>query len=68
MSVHITRFVDRLQSFEARNAKEFSCSIVDAKNLHRDITRLLSEIDTLRQEKTATEQVTWVELRGGDFG
>jgi hypothetical protein len=44
-------------------------SMVDAKNLHADITRLLLELQTLRKEKieTASEQVITVQIGGGSF-
>lgn len=69
MSVHIKKFIDRLQHFESRGVREFNCPIDDAKNLHRDITRLLLELNELKERPVAvadTEVIT-VELDGGSF-
>lgn len=68
MSVHIKKFIDRLQHFESRGVKEFNCDINDAKNLHRDITRLLLELNELKERPVAADpEVVTVELDGGSF-
>jgi hypothetical protein len=70
MSIHLQRFVDRVRGFEARGAREFTMSIQDAKDLHADITRLLIDLQTFREEKAKTEQtqeVIRVEVDGGAF-
>lgn len=69
MSIHINRFIDRLQGFEARGAKDFMMPIADAKGMHADITRLLLELETLRENaaKSEEEQVITVQMDGGSF-
>jgi len=71
MSMHLHRFVDRLRGFEARGAKDFTMSINDAKDLHADITRLLLDLENLKQTAIAqTNQdstVTSVQIQGGTF-
>ena len=69
MSIHIQRFVDRLRGFEARAAKDFTMSITDAKDLHSDITRLLLDLQTLKEVAvTATKEETiTVQMDGGSF-
>jgi hypothetical protein len=70
MSIHLQRFVDRVRGFEARGAKEFTMSLQDAKDLHADITRLLIDLQTLRDEraqKTQEQEVIKVEMDGGAF-
>lgn len=70
MSIHLQRFVDRLRGFEARGAREFTMSIQDAKDMHADVTRLLLDLQTLREEsaKKATEpEVIQVQVDGGAF-
>jgi hypothetical protein len=70
MSLHLQKFVDRVRGFEARGAKDFVMSINDAKDMHADITRLLLEIQDLR-EKSANannnEEVITVTMDGGKF-
>ena len=41
--IHIQKFIERLQGFEARGARDFTMPIKDAKDLHADLTRLLHE-------------------------
>lgn len=67
MSVHITKFIDRLQHCESRGVREFQCPIDDAKNLHREITKLLLELNELKEAKAPADTVVTVELAGGSF-
>jgi len=69
MTIHINRFVDRLQGFEARGTKDFIMPMSDAKGMHADITRLLLELETLRQTTDAAqaEQVINLQVDGGSF-
>jgi hypothetical protein len=59
-----------VRGFEARGAKEFTMSIQDAKDLHADITRMLIDLQTLR-ENAATQaqepEVITVQMDGGAF-
>ena len=68
--IHIQRFVERLQGFEARGQKDFTIPIKDAKDLHADITKLLLAIETLRSNNPTTptnNDVITVEMTGGSF-
>jgi len=70
MSMHLHKFVDRVRGAEARNAKDFIMSINDAKDLHADITRLLLELNTLRESaytKSQESEAITVEVSGGTF-
>jgi hypothetical protein len=68
MSIHLQRFVDRLRGAEARGARDFLMSMSDAKDLHADLTRLLIELNTLKDSASATKNETiTVEVKGGSF-
>jgi NADH dehydrogenase FAD-containing subunit len=70
VSIHIKRFVDRLRGFESRNAKDFSMSITDAKDLHADITRILNELQECKESianKNKQDEVLEVKIVGGGF-
>ena len=69
MSLHLQKFIDRVQGFEARGIKDFTMSMTDAKSMHADLTRLLLELQTLRevQATQATEEVIRVDVTGGSF-
>jgi hypothetical protein len=67
--IHIQRFVERLQGFEARGQKDFTMPTKDAKDLHADITKLLLTLEVLResQQTTPVENVITVNMDGGSF-
>jgi hypothetical protein len=69
--IHIQRFVERLQGFEARGAKDYNMPLKDAKDLHADITKLLLALETLRSNKNTStptnNDVITVEMTGGSF-
>jgi hypothetical protein len=69
MTIHLTKFVDRVRGFESRGAKDFIMSLKDAQDLHADITRLLLELRTLREYtvKSAQEDTITVKMDGGSF-
>ena len=69
MTIHLNKFVDRVRGFESRGAREFTMSINDARDLHADITRLLLELHTLREQtaKAIQEEVIQVKMDGGSF-
>ena len=67
--IHLERFVDRLRGQEARGARDFVMSMNEAKDLHADITRLLLQLETLRNQVHAQqkEAVITVNMDGGTF-
>lgn len=69
MSVHLQRFIDRLQGFEARGAKDFTMPIADAKGMHADLTRILLELTTLKEAALAPpdDSKVSVTMDGGTF-
>jgi len=69
MTMHLTKFVDRVRGHEARGSKDFIMSMTDAKDLHADITRLLIELRDLREQLTQLpqEEVITVKMDGGSF-
>jgi len=59
-----------VRGFEARGAREFTMSIQDAKDLHADITRLLLDLQTLREiqaQQAQEPEVITVQMDGGSF-
>ena len=69
MSIHIQKFIERVQGFEARATKDFTMPMKDAKDLHADITKLLLTLHNLREVVVNAQQndkIT-VEVEGGSF-
>ena len=69
MTVHINKFIDRVRSQESRGARDLVLTIQDARDLHADITRLLLELQRLREAAAAgpENQVVEVRMNGGRF-
>ena len=71
MTIHLQKFVERLQGFEARGAKDFIMPMADAKGMHADLTQLLLELTTLKEaaatESAKKDEVITVKMDGGSF-
>ena len=70
MTIHLTKFVDRVRGAESRGARDFIMSLKDAQDLHADITRLLLELHALREHsmlKDTSNDVIAVKMDGGSF-
>ena len=69
MTIHLTKFIDRVRGHESRGTRDFVMSMSDAKDLHADITRLLIELHDLREQTTkiSQEQTVEVQIGGGSF-
>ena len=65
--IHIQRFIEKLQGFEARGSKDYIMPIKDAKDLHADITKLLLAMQSLREQKVDQPQTVSIEMTGGSF-
>lgn len=68
MSLHIKRFVDRVQVAETKGSRDIVLTIQEARALHADITKLLLDLETLAAEKNnKTPEIVKIEVTGGDF-
>jgi len=65
--LYIRKFIDRLQQAELKGQKDFVCPVADAKNLHNDITRLLLDLEAVKQATEQPDKTVTVELEGGSF-
>ena len=64
--LYIRKFIDRVQACDNKGVNDFVWPLADAKNLHGDITKLLLDIEALQQARS-NEQITQVEVSGGDW-
>lgn len=69
MSIHLQKFIERLQGFEARGAKDFIMPLSDAKGMHADLTRLLLELTALKEAAVVARgsEVVTVKMDGGSY-
>ena len=66
--IHIQRFVERLQGAESRNLRDFAMPLKDAKDLHADITKLLTTMEILREHaQTVDNNKITLDVDGGTF-
>ena len=63
--IHIQRFVERLQGFDAKGSQNFMMTMKDAKDLHADITKLLLALQNTHTD-TSDEDIE-VQITGGKF-
>lgn len=70
MGLHINRFIDRLKAADARQQRDFTMSVADARDLHADITKLLMALQEYHERSTATASSSPtidVQMDGGSF-
>ena len=67
MSLHIHRFIDLIKSAESRNQKDLHMSLRDAKDLHGDITKLLTTLEQLRAHGVQDTNTVELQISGGSF-
>ena len=71
MTLHLSKFIERVQGQQARGSRDFIMSMKDAQDLHADITRLLLELQTLRELQTTNAQsdseTITIQMDGGRF-
>jgi len=63
--IHIQRFIERLQGFDAKGSQNFMMTMKDAKDLHADITKLLLVLQD--KQTNAPDEVIEVQITGGKF-
>jgi hypothetical protein len=62
MSLHINKFLEQVRAAESRGHRDLHMSLTEARDLHRDITRLLLKLETL-----TTQQPIQIDIQGGSF-
>jgi hypothetical protein len=63
--IHIQRFIERLQGFDAKGSQNFIMTMKDAKDLHADITKLLLVLQD--KQTNNADEVIEVQITGGKF-
>ena len=63
--IHIQRFIERLQGFDAKGSPNFMMTMKDAKDLHADITKLLLVLQD--KQTNNADEVIEVQITGGKF-
>lgn len=66
MSLHINKFIDSVRAAESRGQRDLHLTLQEARDLHRDITKLLLSLESALT-RLNTEQVIDIEVQGGSF-
>ena len=70
MSAHINRFIDRVKALDHQKQREVVLSVMEARDLLGDITKLLlklQELETQAHNTADAQEVIEVRLEGGNF-
>ena len=67
--IYIKKFIDKVSLMESKQNKELVISMVDARGLRDELSKLLSDLHTLQSDKeqNKTDEVIQVEIVGGKF-
>lgn len=66
LSLHINKFIDSVRAAESRGQRDLHLTLQEARDLHRDITKLLLSLESALT-RLNTEQVIDIEVQGGSF-
>jgi hypothetical protein len=69
MSLHISRFLEKVRAAESRQQRDITLTVMEARDLHADITKLLLALTAL-QESQANKSPDLsgpIEFDGGSF-
>ena len=64
--LHIKKFMDKMSVVESKMNKDVVLSIVDARGLRDDITRLLADLHEMSSNNDTNEIIS-VQIKGGSF-
>jgi hypothetical protein len=70
MSAHINRFIDRVKALDHQKQRDVVLSVMEARDLLGDITKLLLKLQDLEaqlQPAAGSQEVIEVRLEGGNF-
>jgi len=70
MSAHINRFIDRVKALDHQKQRDVVMSVMEARDLLGDITKLLLKMQDLEsqlQPAADSQEVIEVRLEGGNF-
>jgi hypothetical protein len=69
MSLHINRFIDRVQGMDPRTTAVLTMSATEARDLVADLARVLLDLNRLRSAlaHTDNQETITVQMDGGSF-
>lgn len=67
MSLHINRFLERIRAAESRQQRDVTMTVIEARDLHADITRLLLQLQSRSEPDKPVQESIEVKISGGEF-
>ena len=69
MSLHINRFIDRVQALDLRTNQVLTMTTTEARDLVADLARVLLDLNALRSRavNTHSEETITVRMEGGSY-
>jgi hypothetical protein len=69
MSLHINRFIDRVQGLDLRTNQILTMTTTEARDLVSDLARLLLELNTVRSNavNNHNEETITIQMDGGSY-
>jgi len=69
MSLHINRFIDRVQGMDLRTNQVLTMSATEARDLVADLARVLLDLNVLRSQtvNNHSEETVTVRMDGGSY-
>jgi hypothetical protein len=63
----IERFLEMVRAAESRQQREIVMTLVEARDLHAELTRLLLALHTANERRDQEDTVQVRDISGGDF-
>lgn len=64
--IFIKRYIDKISTYEGKNTKDIVLPLTEARGLRDDITKLLIELNDLKNKKVV-DDVIKINIHGGKF-
>lgn len=65
--IHVKRFLDKVSIAESKQTKDIVMTMVDARGLRDEVSKLLSDLHELTTKKNSDPEIIKVEITGGKF-
>jgi len=65
--IHIKKFIDRVSLAESKRSNDIVLPMADARILRDEISKLLADLYSSKEDSTKKTEVIEIELKGGTF-
>jgi hypothetical protein len=65
--IYIKRYLDKITLAEGKQTKDIVIPIIEARGLRDEISKLLTDLHELTNDKKSDEEIIKVQITGGSF-